>query len=155
MIVEVSDKNIIKAAEIHSISWIDSHKNFCSEEFLKKHNIKNQINYLQNEIKEGKKIYILIEDYPIGIISLYNNLIENLYILPSEQGKGYGEKLLLFIIEKCENEPRLWILSNNNRAYKFYLKYKFYKTGNIKKLSENIEEFEMKRFDKSTNEKGK
>ena len=147
MIIKVSEKNIQKAAEIHSISWIDSHKDFCSGDFIEKHTVENQILYLFNEINLGKDIYMLIENYPVGIISLKDTLIENLYILPSEQGKGYGTKLLLFAISKCKKEPTLWILDNNIRAYKLYSKHGFNKTGKVNILSDSISEIEMKKCD--------
>lgn len=145
MIIKVSDKNIHKAAEIHSISWKDSHKDFCNRDFIEKHNIENQRIYLSNEIKLGKDIFMLVDKYPVGIVSVQDNLIENLYILPNEQGKGYGTKLLLFAISKCKNEAVLWILDNNKKAYKLYSKQGFHKTGNINILSDSISEIEMKR----------
>ncbi|AOR25110.1 GNAT family N-acetyltransferase [Clostridium taeniosporum] len=145
MIITVSEKNIQEAAKIHSISWKDSHIDFCSKDFIEKHNTENQIMYIRNEIKLGKIMYILIENYPVGIVSVHDNVIENLYVLPNEQGNGYGTKLLLFAISKCKNEPILWILNNNKRAYKLYSKYGFKKTGNINILSESISEIEMKK----------
>lgn len=75
MIIKVSDKNIKKAAKIHSVSWKESHKEFCSIDFIKKYTVKNQILYLSNEINLGKDIFMLIEHYLVGIISLKDNLI--------------------------------------------------------------------------------
>lgn len=145
MIIKVSENNIQQAAKIHSISWKDSHKDVCSIDFIKKHTIENQRIYLSDEINLGKDIFMLVEKYPVGIVSVKNNLIENLYILPDEQGKGYGTKLLLFAISKCKNEAILWILNNNKKAYRLYSKYGFNKTGKINILSDNISELEMKK----------
>lgn len=100
--IEVTQENIMQAAKIHSESWKESHKDFCSKEFVEQHTIERQKNYLFQEIKQGKIIYMLIDDEPVGIVSVKNNLIENLYVLPEEWGKGYGKKLLQFAIEKCE-----------------------------------------------------
>lgn len=145
MIIKVTEKNIQKAAEIHSISWKESHKEFCSIDFIEKHTVENQIKYLYNEINLGKDIFMMIENYPVGIVSIKDNLIENLYIIPSEQGKGYGTKLLLFAVSKCKDEPTLWILNNNKRAYKLYSKNGFNKTGKFNILSDSISEIEMKK----------
>lgn len=145
MIIQVSNETIEKAAEIHSISWKDSHKDFCSRDFIEKHSVEHQMTYLLNEIKFGKEIFMLLENYPVGIISIEDNLIENLYILPNEQGKGYGTKLLLFAISRCKDEAVLWILDNNKKAYKIYSKHGFYKTGSINILSDTISEIEMKK----------
>ena len=45
MFIKVSEKNIQEAAEIHSLSWKDSHK------------------ALRKEIKFGKEVYMLTENY--------------------------------------------------------------------------------------------
>ena len=144
MIIEVNENNIYDAAMIHSESWIDSHKQFCSREFIEQHTVEHQIKYLRNEIQNGKKLYMLVEDKPVGIVSIQENLIENLYIKPNEQRKGYGTILLKMAIDKCIGTPSLCILENNVKAYNLYSKYGFYKTGMKNKLSENIYEIEMK-----------
>ena len=143
MIIRVSEKNIQEAAKIHSLSWKDSHKEFCSKDFIEIHDIKKQKIYLKEEINTGKELYMLIEDYPVGIISIYKNIIENLYVLPKEQHKGYGTKLLLFAVNRCEPTVILWVLNNNKKAYSLYSKYGFKKTGRINKLSNNIMEIQM------------
>ena len=147
MFVRVSEKNIQEAAEVHSLSWKDSHKAFCSKDFIKKHNIENQIGFLRKEIELGKKLYMLIENYSsVGIVSIHKDFIENLYVLPEEQGKGYGTKLLLFAIDKCKGQPILCILDNNKRAYNLYYKYGFRKTGKVNVLCDTISEIEMKKI---------
>lgn len=45
---------------------------------------------------------------------------------------------------KCIGNPTLWILDNNIIAYQFYSKYEFHKTGNYRRLSETLCEFEIK-----------
>ncbi len=145
MIIKVNENNILLAAEIHSISWKKSHENICTREFIEQHTTLHQKMYLCNEINLGKSLYMLIEDKPVGIVSVYDNLIENLYVLPSEQRKGYGTQLLNYAIQQCKGIPTLWILDNNNIAYSLYSKYGFQKTGVFHKLSENLTEIEMKK----------
>ena len=53
--------NIATAAEIHAISWRESHKSFCSKEFVDAHTTERQMKYIENEIKNGKQFYILID----------------------------------------------------------------------------------------------
>jgi ribosomal protein S18 acetylase RimI-like enzyme len=144
MIVKVNDGSLMSAAKIHSESWKESHKSFCSTDFVEQHTAEHQENYLRGEIKAGKKVYMLVENRPVGIVSVYESLIENLYILPDEQNKGYGTKLLLFAMRRCPEAPTLWILGNNYRAYSLYSKYGFRKTGKQNKLSQNLSEIEMK-----------
>ncbi|MBE6081156.1 GNAT family N-acetyltransferase [Sporanaerobacter sp. PP17-6a] len=145
MIVMVTKDNLVQAATIHSVSWQDSHKAFCSEEFIALHNVEHQIKYIQNEMNQGKIFYMFITSKPVGIVSVCDNLIENLYILPEEQHKGYGTKLLIFVIAKCD-VPTLWILSNNEKAYNLYSKHGFILTGNENKLSDTVKEVEMKKI---------
>ena len=92
MIVKVNDANLQTAAEIHAKSWRDSHAAFCSESFITQHTAERQKAFLEKEMQNGKQIYMLIKDIPVGIVSIQDSLIENLYILPSEQHKGYGTK---------------------------------------------------------------
>jgi GNAT superfamily N-acetyltransferase len=144
MIIEVSDDKITLAAKIHSESWKESHKSFCRIDFIEQHTVEHQEEYLRSEIKSGKKVYMLVETKPVGIVSVHESLIENLYILPNEQHNGYGTKLLLFAMQQCPGTPILWILENNHKAYSLYLKHGFRKTGRKNKLSENLSEIEMK-----------
>ena len=144
MIVEVDESNITMAAKIHSRSWQESHKDFCKAEFVELHTTKHQEEYLRQEVNTGKKLYMLIESKPVGIVSVYNSMIENLYVLPEEQHKGYGTKLLKFAMQHCEGIPTLWILDNNKKAYSLYSKYGFLITGKKNRLSESISEIEMK-----------
>lgn len=144
MVIKVCNENITNAAEIHSISWKESHKHFCDPKFIELHSIEHQTAYLLNEMNNGKEVYMLIKNKPVGIVSVKDSLIENLYVLPAEQNKGYGTELLEFAISKCADTPSLWILKNNVAAYKLYSKHGFYKTGKKNQLSSNLYEIEMK-----------
>ena len=44
---------------------------------------------------------MLVEEMPIGIVSVTDSLIEDLYILPDKQNMGYGTKLLQFAVSQC------------------------------------------------------
>ena len=144
MIIEVDDSTLLTAAEIHSESWKDSHKDICTEEFLNKHSVKNQKDYLRDEMNVGKRVYMLIKEKPVGIVSVIGSLIENLYILPEKQHKGYGTELLFFAMEKCDGTPYLWILDGNVKAYSLYKKYGFALTGKRNMLSDTVSEVKMK-----------
>ena len=142
-ITEVDEANIADAGRIHSESWKESHRSFCSAEFVEKHTPAAQADYLRREMNAGKSIYMLIDKYPVGIVSVYGNLIENLYVLPSEQRKGYGSLLLDYAIRHCSGTPSLWILNNNGGAYRLYTKNGFKETGNRKQLNDTLYEMEL------------
>ena len=141
--VEVTEQNIAEAGRIHSESWKESHRSFCSAEFVEKHTPAVQADYLRREMNTGKTIYMLIDNSPVGIVSVYGSLIENLYVLPSEQRKGYGSQLLHYAIQRCSGIPCLWILNNNEGAYRLYTKNGFKETGNRKQLNDTLCEVEL------------
>ena len=86
---------------------------------------------------------MLIDHIPVGIVSVCGGLIENLYVLPTEQRKGYGAILLHYVLKQCRDIPSLWILSNNDRANAFYKKHGFVESGNKKKLPNDLFEVEL------------
>ena len=148
MILPVTRQNIHQAAVIHSESWKDSHKEICSPEFLAIHTPERQKRYLESAIAKGARLYLLTEERPIGIVSVRGSLIENLYVLPSEQNKGYGTRLLSFAIEQCTDCPTLWILSTNTGAKRLYERNGFLPTGNMVTHSGGLSELEL-RLDKT------
>ena len=143
-LVEVTEQNIADAGHIHSESWKESHRSFCSAEFVEKHTPAAQVEYLRRERNTGKRIYMLIDKHPVGIVSVHDSLIENLYVLSTEQRKGYGSQLLHYAIQQCNGTPCLWILNNNEGAYRLYTKNGFKKTGNKKQLNEALYEMELR-----------
>ena len=142
----VTEENIEEAALIHLLSWQESHRGFCSKEFIDAHTISTQVEYIRSELQKGKSFFLLNlnEEGGKGIVSVHHNLIENLYVLPDQQRKGYGELLLKYAKEQCEGTPTLWILSNNDRARAFYLKNGYDFTGGRKELKGGLAELEMK-----------
>ena len=142
-IVKLTENNIRDAGKIHSESWKESHNSFCSEEFVARHTEEAQTEYIRSEIAKGKDFYMLIDHIPVGIVSVYGNLIENLYILPTEQRKGYGTMLLHYVLKQCHDIPSLCVLSNNDRAIAFYKKYGFVESGNKKQLRNDLFELEL------------
>ena len=144
-LVEVTELNIAEAGRIHSESWRESHRSFCSEAFVEKHSPSAQADYIRREIADGKQVYMLVDESPVGIVSVHGALIENLYVLPSEQRKGYGTKLLRFAIQQCAGTPSLWILDNNEGAYRLYTRHGFKETGGKKRLNDQLSEIELVR----------
>ena len=86
---------------------------------------------------------MLIEEEPIGIVSVKDHLIEDLYILPQKQRMGYGTKLLKFAIGQCTDRPTLWILENNSNAKRLYHKMGFRETGRINAIADGLDEIEL------------
>lgn len=142
MIIPVDETNLFQAATIHSISWKESHRAFCTPDFIDFHTADRQQEYLRNKMNSGTKIYMLVEEKPIGIVSVTGSLIEDLYVLPDMQNMGYGSKLLQYAIGQCTDTPTLWILENNTRAEKFYRRMGFKKTGRKNSITDDLDEIE-------------
>ena len=143
MIVSVNQSNIHDAAIIHSVSWQDSHRSFCSADFIAMHTPEHQEAYLQTKNDAGSKVFMLIEQNPIGIVSLTGSMIEDLYILPEYQNHGYGSDLLHFAISECSDTPTLWILENNQRAERLYRREGFKETGRRNVITDGLDEIEF------------
>lgn len=143
MIVRVTKQNVADAAKIHALSWQESHRAFCTPDFIAAHSAEKQTAFLLDEIAQGKHVFMLIEDRPVGVVSVWNDMIENLYILPGEQRRGYGTKLLNFALTRCVGMPTLWILDNNAGARRLYEKHGFRLTGRRNRITDTLSEEEM------------
>ena len=143
MIIPVDETNLLQAASIHSISWKESHCAFCSPDFIELHTPDRQREYLRNKMNSGTKLYMLVDEEPVGIVSVTGSLIEDLYIRPDRQNMGYGTKLLQYAIEHCADTPTLWILENNTGAERLYHRMGFMKTGRKNSITSELNEIEF------------
>ena len=142
MIEPVDDANLMAAAEVHGASWRKSHTEICSAEFVAAHTTQRQANYLQTELNRGKRLFLLTDGIPMGVVSVFEDCIENLYVHPDHWGRGYGTALLQFAESQCKT-PRLWVLNTNKQARRFYENRGYRVTGREKVLSETLRELEM------------
>ena len=143
MIIAVDNKNISEAAYVHSISWQESHRSFCSPDFIEMHSPQRQEEYLLHKIADGSRLYMLVEERPVGIVSVTGNVIEDLYILPDQQNRGYGTKLLRYAIGQCTDVPTLWLLENNKDAERLYRRIGFTPTGRRNSITSELDEIEF------------
>jgi len=143
VIIPVDETILLQAATIHSISWKESHRAFCTPDFTEMHTPDRQREYLSGKMDGGTKIYMLVEDRPVGIVSVTDSLIEDLYVLPDMQNRGYGTKLLQYAMEQCRDTPVLWILENNTGAERLYRRMGFRKTGRRNRITDGLDEIEF------------
>ena len=143
MIIPVDETNVLQAATIHSIAWRASHRAFCTPEFIELHTTDRQKKYLCDKIDGGARVYMLVDEEPAGIVSLSGGLIEDLYVLPELQNRGYGTELLRFAISLCTDTPRLWILENNVNAARLYRRMGFTETGGRQPITDGLDEIEF------------
>lgn len=146
MIIEVDKTNLKEAARIHSISWKESHQSFCSTDFIELHSPQRQEEYLRSKLANGSKLFMLVEEEPIGIISITDCVIEDLYVLPEKQNFGFGTKLLQYAMTQCKGVPTLWILENNKAAERLYCRMGFQATGRRNSIANGLDEMEFARL---------
>ena len=127
------------AVMVYTESWRASHEGICTPEFLRS---RDCAGYLAGELAAGKALYLLLDEGPVGVVSLHNGWIDNLYILPQCQGMGYGTALLRFAM--AQGGWRLSVLSSNTRAIGLYEKHGFSVSGR-KALRENLWELTMEK----------
>ncbi len=143
VIVKIDETNIEDAAMIHSKSWQESHRDFCTPDFIELHSPEHQREYLEGKLATGSLGYILFDNIPVGMVSVTGSLIEDLYVLPERQNKGYGSALLKYAISKCGSDPTLWILENNKGAERLYRRKGFVPTGRVNAITPSLNEIEF------------
>lgn len=143
MIIPVDQTNLSEAAAVHAAAWRDSHRAFCTPEFIEQHTTERQAAYLQRKLDAKSRIFLLVEDEPKGVVSVTGSLIEDLYVLPEQQGRGYGTKLLRFAAAIADGTPTLWILENNADARRLYERHGFFETGSRKITPGGLDEIEL------------
>lgn len=143
MIIPVNEQNIMDAAIIHSISWSESHRDFCTPEFIEIHSPERQLKYMRDKMNKGTKFFMLVDEDPVGVVSVTDSLIEDLYVLPKKQNMGYGTNLLQFAVGQCSDTPSLWILENNVNAERLYCRMGFTRTGKINAITDKLAEIEL------------
>ncbi|MBR3239369.1 MAG: GNAT family N-acetyltransferase [Oscillospiraceae bacterium] len=142
-IILVDKTNILQAALIHSIAWQESHRAFCAPDFIEKHTPERQREYLRSKMSDGTRVFMLVDEKPVGIVSITGSLIEDLYVLPDMQNRGYGTELLRFAIGLCTAIPALWILENNAGARRLYHRMGFRETGRRHSITDGLDEIEL------------
>lgn len=141
-IVPVTEENLDAAAEIHAVGWRASHAAVCAPDFVAAHSAERQRAYLARKLEGGSRIFLLTDDGPAGLISVTGSLIEDLYVHPEKQGRGYGSALLRHAIQECAGTPTLWLLETNDRARAFYESRGFRPTGNVDRSHGPLAEIE-------------
>lgn len=141
-IVPVTEENLDAAAEIHAASWRASHAAVCAPDFVAAHSAERQRAFLARKLEGGSRIFLLTDGGPAGLISVTGSLIEDLYVHPEKQGRGYGSALLRYAIRECAGTPTLWLLETNDRARDFYEGRGFRPTGNIDRSHGPLAEIE-------------
>ena len=144
-IVPAREESLLRqAAEVHAAAWQDSHRSFCPPDFVAAHTPERQYGYLREKAEAGSRIFLLLRaETPVGMVTVTDGVIADLYILPEAQNRGYGTYLLRYAIEGCEGSPTLWILENNTGAERLYRRDGFLPTGRVIRHPGGLDEIEF------------
>ncbi len=142
-ILPVGESNLEEAAEVHAVSWRASHAEICTPEFIAVHTTERQREYLRRKLQDGSRFFLLTDNTPVGLVAVTENLIEDLYVLPAYQNRGYGTRLLQHAIGTCSGAPTLWILETNTGAARLYERLGFHPTGRIRRANGPLAEIEF------------
>ena len=141
-IMPLTDGYLDAAARVFSDSWRASH-DFCAPAFVVAHTPQHQRARILAQREEGKRFFLLLRDGAcLGLVSVHDDLIENLYIDPAHWHQGIGRQLLAYAESLC-TRPRLFVLSNNGRAIHIYTRAGYRFSGRENRLSETLTEREM------------
>ncbi len=137
----ITDQNIAEAARVYAHSWVTTHKNNCSPDFLAEHTPAHFHTELSAHIAAGQAAYVLsLRGRVIGILVFDDKIgeINHLYLDPAYQGAGYGRDAMAFALSRMSSLPRITVdvLTNNLRAQTLYAAFGFRLTDNVTLLNE-------------------
>lgn len=115
------DLQVVKYITIETINQIYPHyyPKGAVEFFISHHNDAN----ILNDIEAGKVfLYVNDDGQPIGTVSIKENDICRLFVLPEYQGHGYGSKLLDFAENETAKSFEEILLDASLPAKRIYLK---------------------------------
>lgn len=152
MFLAVDESNLDMAAEVYMFSWKDSHKDICSREFIEKHDAEYMKAFLLGKMNEGCRLFLLCSGQkPVGTVGVSrDDEICFLYVLPEEQGRGFGSELLNYVLTLCK-DPWVTVLESNRKAIRFYEKHGFEFWGKKENISPKNRISEYKYVYRGTN----
>lgn len=106
VIPAIDEAALRQAAEVHAVSWQDSHRAFCAPDFVASHTPERQFGYLLEKMRGGSRVFLLLaEDRPVGVVTVTGNTIADLYVLPEERNRGFGSHMLRYAMDACSGSP--------------------------------------------------
>lgn len=94
-------------------------------DFFSKHHSEDKI---AADIKNGKVYILTDEGQQVGTVTVEDNHINRLFVLPKYQGRGYGRALMDFAENKALENNDTIVLDSSLPAKKIYMKRGFKET---------------------------
>ena len=92
----------------------------CSHHFLTEEDILFYRSRLKDVYLQAVELYVVCDGRIVAFMGLGDDMVEMLFVLPSEKGKGYGTALLNFAIND-RHIRKIDVNEDNEEAYTFYL----------------------------------
>ena len=135
-IMRVSDSDFPIAVNVYRESWMESHRDVCTPEFLENRDYSGYLKRIQ------KDLFGIYDPDLVGVFSLAGDNFGNLYIHPDHCRKGYGTACVQYAMERS-HKVCLTVLSSNSKAIGLYHKMGFRFTGDDIPLRNGLYEREM------------
>lgn len=128
--------------EVHSDAWRQTYQGIFSQEYLDSDSPASRRGEFLRSLDDQDCVYMLLEEdgQAAGIVKLVRNSdeveIASIYILEEYRGRGFGRKVLEFILSEY-NDLRfvLWVLEANHNACAFYEKCGFELTDKVRLIN--------------------
>ncbi len=129
--------------QLAHLIWHSHYPGIISEEQIKYMlGLMYSANVIHEEISTGHTwILLQYEEQPIGLASFHPEpetesvKLNKLYLLPDYHGKGYGQKILSYIIDCSRNlntkKLYLTVNKNNTKAINAYIRAGFFKESEV------------------------
>lgn len=131
-----SDLETVKIITVKTINAVYPHyyPSGAVDFFLSHHNDRNILTDIEKE-----NVYILngTDNMAVGTVTVKDNEICRLFVLPEYQGKGYGRELLNFAEKKISEKYSSIVLDASLPAKAIYLKKGYIPTNNHTIRTEN------------------
>ena len=106
--------------------WEDSVRS--SHHFLSEEDLMFYRSRIMDTYFHAVELYVIRQTYIVAFMGLSDEMVEMLFVAPSEKGKGHGSSLLDFALTK-KHIRKIDVNEQNSEAYQFYLRQGYKVTG--------------------------
>ena len=99
-----------------------------SHHFLTEDDIRFYRQRMRSMYLPAVDLYVIRDTHIAAFMGLSDDMVEMLFVLPSEKGKGYGSALLRYALYE-RHIHKIDVNENNAEAYRFYLNRGYRVTG--------------------------
>ena len=99
-----------------------------SHHFLSEEDLMHYRSRIMGTYFHAVELYVIRQPNIVAFMGLSDDMVEMLFVLPSEKGKGYGSTLLKYALAE-KRIRKIDVNEQNSEAYQFYLRKRFNVVG--------------------------